>query len=247
MASLLVPFHLDEYLPELGALVPDADAVLSGSLPGETPWARYAALHARVAHAVERLAGAGGRLDVVTGDCLIAAGTVLGLQRAGHDVGVVWFDAHGDLHTADSTTSGYPGGLSLRVVGGHRPPGWDLPDLRGVPEDRLVLVGARDIDPAEADYLAASRIRQVAVPDLAADDLPDGPLLLHVDVDVVDAAALPGLRYPVTPGPSPDEVVAAARRVLGTGRVVALEVAATWFPVADPPAGHALLADLLRT
>jgi arginase len=245
VASILVPYHLDEHLPELGALLPAADVILAGSLPGDTAWARYAALTSLVAGHVARLGG-DGRVDVVTADCLVAAGTVLGLQRAGHDVGVVWFDGHGDVHTVESSTSGYPGGMALRMVAGHRPPGWDAPaDLRPVPEERLVLVGARDLDPPEVEYLAEAPIRQVAVADLAADVLPDGPLLLHVDVDVVDAAALPGLRYPVTPGPAPADVVAAARRVLATGRVVALEVAATWFPVADPPAGRKLLEDLL--
>jgi arginase len=245
VATLLVPYHLDEHLPPLAALVPDADVVLSGSLPGDTPWARYAALHERVAGEVERLAAEGGRLDVVTGDCLVAAGTVAGLQRAGHDVAVVWFDGHGDVHTVESSTSGYPGGTSLRIVAGHRPPQWPGPRLRGVAEDRILLVGARDLDPAEVTYLEGSAIRQVTVEDLTADAVPDGPLLLHVDLDVVDAAAVPGFRYPVTPGPSPADVVAAAARELATGRVVALEVAATWFPVAEPPAGRALVGELL--
>jgi arginase len=246
VATLSVPYHLDEHLPPLAGVVPAADVTMSGSLPGETPWARYAALHERVAAEVGRLLAGGERLDVVTGDCLVAVGTVLGLQRAGHDVGVVWFDGHGDVNTVESSTSGYPGGMSLRIVAGHRPAPWPGPeDLRGVAEDRIVLVGARDLDPPEVDYLGDSAIRQVSVPELSADDVPAGPVLLHVDLDVVDAAALPGLRYPVTPGPSPEEVVAAAKRVLATGRVVALEVAATWFPVADPPAGRRLLEDLL--
>ena len=249
VATLLVPYHLDEHLPPIAALVPDADVVMTESMPGDTAWARYGALHERVAgHVVELLGGPGSRLDVVTGDCLIAAGTVAGLQRAGHDVGVVWFDAHGDVHTVESSTSGYPGGVSLRVVAGHRPPGWPVPaGLREVEESRLVLVGARDVDPPEVEYLRESAIRQVGVGELTGESVPDGPLLLHIDLDVVDAAALPGLRYPVTPGPSPAEVVAAARRVLATGRVVALEVAATWFPIADPPAGRALVDELLAS
>jgi arginase len=250
VATLLVPYHLDEHLPPLAALVPDADVVMAGSMPGDTPWARYGALHHRVAgHVVELLgAGGGSRLDVVTGDCLVAAGTVAGLQNAGHDVGVVWFDAHGDVHTVESSTSGYPGGTSLRIVAGHRPPGWSAPSgLRAVDESRLVLVGARDVDPPEAEYLSGSAIRQVGVGELDADAVPGGPVLLHIDLDVVDAAALPGLRYPVTPGPSPADVVAAARRVLATGRVVALELAATWFPIADPPSGRALVDELLAS
>jgi len=249
VATLLVPYHLDEHLPPIAALVPDADVVMSGSMPGDTAWARYAALHERVAgHVVELLGAPGTRLDVVTGDCLVAAGTVAGLQRAGHDVAVLWFDAHGDAHTVESSTSGYPGGMSLRIVAGHRPPGWSAPaGLRPVDESRLVLVGARDVDPPEVEYLSGSAIRQVGVEELDDDAIPDGPLLLHIDLDVVDSAALPGLRYPVTPGPSPADVVAAARRVLATGRVVALELAATWFPIADPPAGRALVDELLAS
>ena len=249
VSTLLVPYHLDEHLPPLAALVPDADVVMTGSMPGETPWSRYAALHERVAgHVADLLAGATSRVDVVTGDCLIAAGTVAGLQRAGHDVGVVWFDGHGDVHTAESSTSGYPAGMSLRVVAGHRPPGWSPPaGLAAVEESRLVLVGARDLDPPEVEYLNGAAIRQVPVGELDESAVPDGPLLVHVDLDVVDGASLPGLRFPVTPGPSPAEVVAATRRVLATGRVACLEVAATWFPIADPPAGRTLVDELLAS
>jgi arginase len=244
MPVLVAPYHLDEYLPSLAAAVPDADVVLGEEASGDTPWARFGDLRDAVARAVQRLAGAEGRLDVVTGDCLLAAGTVLGLQRAGVDPAVVWFDAHGDVHTVESSMSGYAGGMSLRVVAGHRPPGWD-DELRGVDESRLVLVGARDLDEPEVEYLDGSAITQVAVADLDAGTLPDGPLLLHVDVDVVDAAELPGLRFPVTPGPSVAEVVAAVERVLATGRVVAFDVACAWDPEVVTDAGPRLLAELL--
>jgi arginase len=166
----------------------------------------------------------------------------------GVDVGVVWLDAHGDVHTVESSTSGYPGGMPLRILSGHRPARYPVPvGLTVVDEDRLVLVDARDLDPAEHDYLTSSQVRQVGVTELNADGLPAGPLVLHIDLDVVDSAEIAALRYPVTPGPSSSEVLAAARRVMATGRVVALDLAATWDPTggATPAAGAALLADLL--
>jgi arginase len=252
MPVVVAPYHLDEYLPSLAAAVPSAEVVLGDPPAGATPWTRFGSLRELVARAVERLSRerlpGGGRIDVVTGDCLLAAGTVLGLQRAGVDPAVVWFDAHGDLHTVDSSTSGYAGGMALRVVAGHRPPEWDdAGGLRGVEESRLVLAGARDLDPPEVEFLAGSAVRQVAVESLDAADLPAGPLVLHVDVDVVDAADLPGLRFPVTPGPSAEAVIDAVRRVLGTGRVVAFDVACAWDPEAVTDAGPRLLRTLLES
>ena len=54
----------------------------------------------------------------VTGDCLATLGTLVGLQRAGLDPSLVWFDAHGDVHTLKSSTSGYLGGMALRMAMG---------------------------------------------------------------------------------------------------------------------------------
>jgi arginase len=240
VTTLLVPYHHDEPLPADDFPLPSADPVLV-DLPAGDVWERMAALHEAVAEAVS----ARRPPTVVSGDCLVALGTLAGLQRRGLDPGIVWFDAHGDVHTLDTTTSGYLGGLSLRLALGAHP---DLLarrlGLRPVPEARAVLVDARDLDPAEVDYLARSAIRRSSVADLTAADLPDGPLLLHVDVDVVSADALPGLRFPASHGPSPDEVVAACRRVAATGRVAAVDLACTWRPAGDGAALRSR-ADLL--
>ena len=58
---------------------------------------------------------------VLSGDCTTWLGTVAGLQRAGLDPGIAWFDAHGDVQTLETTTSGYLGGLPLRQLTGYRP------------------------------------------------------------------------------------------------------------------------------
>ncbi|WP_067501752.1 arginase family protein [Actinoplanes sp. TFC3] len=179
-------------------------------------------------------------VTVVSGDCLIGPAVLAGAQRTGADPALVWFDAHGDVHTLATSTSGYPGGLALRLAMGANPELLATPlALRPVPPHRVTLVGARDLDPAEAAYLAESPVKQVAV---AAVQAPAGPFIVHVDVDVADPGEVAGLRYPAPGGVATSEVVAAVRRLTGTGRVVALSVACTWKGgVASPAVSSAAL------
>jgi arginase len=238
MTVIAVPYHLDEYLPNLDLPFEAAEVVTTEFPPGG-PWERLAVLYDAVARAVAatvlaNTGGNGGHPVVLTGDCLISLGIVAGLQHAGADPAIVWFDAHGDVQTPETTASGYLGGMPLRLLAGYRP---ELIaarlGLRPVPEHRIVLAGARDLDPPEVTYLADAAIRRREVTDLTAADLPAGPLYVHVDLDVIDAAGLPGLRYPVPGGPDAARLADALRTLLATGRVAALGVACTWRP------GHA--------
>src|SRR5262249_20969728 len=157
-------------------------------------------------------------------------------------------DAHGDVQTMETTSSGYLGGMPLRVMVGYRPElVADAVGLRPVPENRTMLVDGRDLDPPEAVYLATSEGRRSTVDGLDAGGLPEGPWLLHIDVDVVDPADLAGLRFPVAGGPSASSVVDAVRRVLATGRVAAFDIAATWDPATPDPTGSraAILRELV--
>lgn len=225
-----VPYHLDEYLPDLD-LPLMAEEVIAADLPAADVWARLATLYRGVADEVAAAAGAGICPIVESGDCTTALGTVAGLQRTGRDVGVVWFDAHGDVQTLETTTSGYLGGLPLRLLVGYRPEliATTL-GVRPVAEDQVLLVGARDLDPPEVAYLAAARIGRAGVTGLDAAGLPGGHLYVHLDLDVIDPAEVPGLRYPAPGGPSLPQVAAALAVVLATRRVAAIGIACTWQP-----------------
>jgi arginase len=227
---IAVPYHLDDYLPDLDLPVNPA-AVVTSDMPRAGVWDRLAALYERVATQVTGPAGDGSCPVVMSGDCMTSLGVMAGLQRAGLDPAVVWFDAHGDVQTLETTASGYLGGLPLRLLAGYRPELIALKlGLRPVAEQQIMLVGARDLDPPEVTYLAGARIRRADVADLGRAELPAGPLYVHVDLDVVDAAALPGLRFPAAGGPGADQVADALRLLLGTGRVAAVGLACTWYP-----------------
>jgi arginase len=226
-----VPYHLDEHLPDLD-LVPEPAELIVPELPAGRIWSRLAVLYQAVARAVtDNRADTGRPVIVACGDCLTALGTVAGLQAAGADPAIVWFDAHGDVQTPETTTSGYLAGMSLRLLTGYRPELIaDRLGLRPIPEDRIVLAGARDLDPPEVAYLDQAPIRRCQVADLSPADLPDGPLYVHVDLDVVNGAALPALRYPTPDGPDAAQVADALNLLLSTSRVAAFAIACTWFP-----------------
>lgn len=242
---LVLPWHLTDSLAdsladlpagELGIPVPEGATVVDGAPADDAdPWLALVGVYAGLADAVARVRE--GDVTVVTGDCLSALAVLAGLQRAGLDPAVVWFDAHGDFHTEATTTSGYLGGLPLAKVVGRGDP--TLPRALGMTplaEDRAVLVDARDLDPPEVAALAHSAVRQVAVADLTAEVVPAGPLLLHVDLDVVDPGDLRGLRFPAPGGPGLDAVAAGVATVAATGRVAGLSIAASWDPARIDPA-----------
>ena len=236
MVTLQVPYHLDEYLPDLDFPLGNA-TVITAEMPHGDTWARLAVLYRQVAGAVASTVQQGRRPVVLSGDCTTALGTVAGLQHAGMDPGIVWFDAHGDVQTLETTASGYLGGLPLRLLVGYRP-GLIATELglRPVAEQRVVLAGARDLDPPEITYLDQALIGRAKVPELDVAALPDGPLYVHLDLDVIDSGAVPGLRYPAPGGPGCAQVAAALGALLATRRVAAVGIACTWHP------GHAAAA-----
>jgi arginase len=234
---IVVPYHQDERLADDLMPLPERGdyLVLEPDLPDGALWFRLGALADAIASQVALAVSEGGSpVTVLSGDCLVALGTLAGVQRAGSEPALIWLDAHGDVHTLETTTSGYLGGLSLRLaLGAHPELIADPLGLRFVPEDRAILVGARDLDPPEEAFLAGSAVRRCTVAELTAEVVPEGALVLHVDLDVIDPGELPGLLFPAPGGPPAADVVAAVRRVLATGRVAALDLACTWRPSDD--------------
>lgn len=90
-----VPYHPDEYLPELD-LPLRPGAVITADLPAGDTWERLAFLYSRVARAVAERAGRDAGPVLVSGACTTALGAVAGLQRAGADPGIVctWYPGH---------------------------------------------------------------------------------------------------------------------------------------------------------
>ena len=174
-----------------------------------------AVLHARdlVAAALTEIPD--DRVVIIGGDCGVSVAGVARALQEHPDLAVVWFDAHGDLHTPDSSQSGAFGGMALRAVLGEGEPA--IAASPGITPGRVVLVGARDLDVAEADYLATNEIVT-----LFAEDLVDPTALatavaatgasavyVHIDLDVLDPANITGVMAPTPFGVSPAQLTEA--------------------------------------
>ena len=227
---IVTPWHLDEHIPAFpipaSVTEPICPALPAGPVPD-----RMTLLHQAVADAVARAA----RPLLLSGDCPAALGTVAGLQRRHSDVAVVWLDAHGDFNTPAITISGYLGGMPLAMLTGRGPELFCDPlGLRPVADTDVVLAAARDLDPAEREALTVSQVRRVPADPAAITSALDGigrtPVYLHLDVDVIDSAQLPGLRFPSGPGPSVTQIEECLAAVCTTADVRAACIACAWLP-----------------
>ena len=160
------------------------------------------------------------------GDCGGELGVIAFLnQAAAGRLQVVWFDAHADLNTPESSPSGNFHGMVLRTLCGEGPA--RLVQLVPTPLDtrRIVFVGLRSIDPEEERFIAANHIR-IAPP--GADLTPflniADPVYVHVDYDTLDGDQHFHSSYPEPAGLSLDELVEAIARLRSHCRIVGMSL-----------------------
>jgi arginase len=174
------------------------------------------AINVAVATEIQRIHANRARPLVLAGNCNHALGAVGGI--ASRDVGVVWFDGHGDFNTPSTTESGFFDGFALNmVVGGS----WQamtalIPGFHPVAESSVLLTGVRDLDPSESDLLRASAVTVLDGPGLERGDLGAfeqwcrevarrvDTMYVHVDLDVVNRELAPANRFSPPGGLHPE-------------------------------------------
>jgi arginase len=151
-------------------------------------------LDRRLATCVAEAVAAGALPVILSGNCITSVGTVAGLGEP--DLGVIWLDAHGDFNTPETTIGGFLDGMALATLTGRC---WTslaatVPGFLPVSERRVMLFGARDLDPREATELVESEIERLT-PDAIGAGLGDNlarrreytnDIYLHIDLDALD-------------------------------------------------------------
>ena len=174
---------------------------------------------------------------VLEGDCTHAVGAIGGLAQAKGSPGVVWFDAHGDLNTMETTTSGFLGGLPYAVA-----LGWDLDDWRQaagleqpVRPEAAALIEALELHPilhmdaVEMVQPGVAGRLQIALQPRANEAKA---WYLHIDLDVAGPEENPGNLTPAPHWPPRQQIIEAAR---ATAQTVQVKVAslAVYNPAGD--------------
>jgi arginase len=212
---------LDERLVALGLAVEDLGNVEVGVAEATDegdPRVRFLdeikEVSARIAAAVREAAARGSVPVVLGGDHSVAIGTLGGLAAQAGSGGVLWFDAHGDLNTPETSPSGNVHGMPLAAALGlanetFASEAWPLPALD---PDHVALLGLRSLDAGERELVKDLGIAAYTMSDFdrrgveavvrEAMERVVGASFVHVslDMDVVDPEAAPGVGTPVRGG-----------------------------------------------
>jgi arginase len=247
--SALRQAHLHEALRELGYEVQDAGDVPVSIQETQEPGDPRRKYLREIRDTCERLRDrvietlAAGRTPLVLGgDHSIAMGTIAGLSRFHRErqqkVGLIWFDAHGDMNTPETSPSGNIHGMPLAVALGIGEP--SLVDLAGavpmVEGVRAAVVGLRDVDMAERETIKQSGIGAFTMRDIdergmrtvmeeAIKRATTGTAGIHVsfDLDGVDPEHAPGVGTPSPGGMSYREAHLAMEMLADTEQVLSAE------------------------
>ena len=264
--------HLHDTLRELGHDVQDAGDVpvsIQETQDAGDPRRKYLR---EIRDTCERLrdrvmeALAAGRTPVVLGgDHSIAMGTIAGLSRFHRErqqkIGLIWFDAHGDMNTPETSPSGNIHGMPLAAALGIGEP--TLVNLAGaapmVEGSRAAVVGLRDVDPAERETIKQSAIGAFTMRDIdergmravmeeAIKRATSGTAGIHVsfDLDGMDPDYAPGVGTPSPGGFSYREAHLAMEMLADTGKVLSAELVEV-NPILDHRNGTARLGVGLLT
>ncbi|GAA4632542.1 hypothetical protein GCM10023196_066350 [Actinoallomurus vinaceus] len=224
----------------LGDLIPAADRVCV-AVASDDGGRALAANARRTRAALER---ADGRFTITLGgDCGVELEPIAAAaRRHGDRLAVVWFDAHGDLNTPESSPSGAFHGMVLRTLLGEGPA--ELVPDRPLKPRQIVLAGVRDLDPAERDYAVAAGIPTVDDPDALIEAVGDASAVyVHLDLDVLDPEVFRSVGVPTPRGLTPDRLLA-----MVTALARRFEVAGLGITEYEParPEDQDLLTGLIR-
>ena len=159
-----------------------------------------------------------------------------GFRRCAGSTGVAWFDAHGDFNTPETTSSGFLDGTALAIITGRC---WTqlaatVPGFTPIADERVCLIGTRDLDSLESALLGESRVDVIAPKQLRS-SLPRTlksirnhveNIYVHLDLDVLDSTVAPANSYALAGGLTLEDLDHALSQIAGEFRVAGMTLSA---------------------
>ena len=156
-------------------------------------------LHRQLAQRVQTAKEGGAFPLILSGNCNSSLGTLGGIDA--HSAGIIWFDAHGDFNTPETTTGGFLDGMALATATGRC---WNrmaqsIPGFAALPDERVLMIGMRQIDDGEQALLERSQVTLIRGEQIRTAGLREKleqaltklhshvqQVYLHIDLDVLD-------------------------------------------------------------
>lgn len=151
---------------------------------------------------------------ILGGDHSIAIGSIAGLAKHYNNLGLIWYDAHGDLNTDATTPSGNIHGMSLAASIGHGNERLThlYNEFPKVKKENVIIIGARSLDKGEKDFICEQGLKVYTMHEIDRMGMTavmeetmmrlsqcDG-VHLSLDLDGLDPHDAPGVGTPVTGG-----------------------------------------------
>jgi arginase len=169
---------------------------------------------------------------ILSGNCAPAALSAVSVLNAAA-AGVIWFDAHGDFNTPETSPSGFLDGMAVALLTGRCWPKLleRLESFEPMAPARIIQIGVRNTDPEEEPTLSRSGIIRIGVNDLsrlaqALQELGAAELYVHLDVDVLDQSEGYANAYSCAGGLSLEQLRDALTLINATRRVKIASVTA---------------------
>lgn len=232
---------LEERLSRLGYDVVDTGNVLVTNDAGEKDVANLRNLHEtietnkEIQHRVKAILAEDRFPLILGGDHSISIGTVSAINETFQNIGVIWYDAHGDLNRPETSPSGNIHGMSLAINLGFGHPLCTALITKALKPEHVVLIGARDLDEGERvlikqigmkvftmheiDLLGMTEVMRQTLEHLANVER----IHLSVDLDALDPLECPGVGTPVRGGLTYRESHLAMELLADSGKVKSAE------------------------
>jgi len=179
------------------------------------------------------------------GDHAVSLGSVKAAINRYDDLGIIWFDAHGDMNTDETSPSGNVHGMMLAAAMGKGDKRLQRGLKRFIDPKHIILAGARSIDPGERELIKAEGITEITskrintlhsgfgagvgtgaaaqiLKALAEQNIRN--LHISIDVDMLDPEYGPGTNLNVPDGVSPEELYRLLRVLMATGMVRSIDL-----------------------
>jgi arginase len=176
---------------------------------------------------------------ILGGDHSLALGSISGVAKVHHNVGILWIDAHADFNTPDTTPSGNIHGMILAALAGLGDK--RLTDIGGwspkIKMENIAIVGAHDLDDGEKGLLREHHIHVFTMSDiddhgigkimqqaLAIAGRDNQPIHVSFDIDSLDPREAPGVGTPVRGGLSYREAHFAMELIARSRKMISMDL-----------------------
>lgn len=176
------------------------------------------------------------KINTVGGGCGVEVLPISYLNQKYENLGILWFDAHGDINTPEDSESNHPHanffhGMPLRTLLGEGEQSIVEVAFSKIQTSQIIYCGVRDLDPPEVEFIKENTISLLKVDDVTIEMVKHElekrkihNVYIHIDLDVLDSKEFPWTKCPTLNGLSLDRLTTVVHDIYEAFNVVGTSI-----------------------